>query len=255
LQAEWPGIVEVYSTATLTYDKDKLVAISGIAKQMLEMWDGSPEDYLAGLWRESIHHQLLWRAWGQSDPHIRPRHYRAPSWSWASLDGKICVPPMYTENLQVEKSTCLVSIMEAEVTPPNNLSASVKKGHIRLQGPVCRMELALRGWMFEVLKVDGRMMPGFETWMDDDTRKASTQTYHFVGFFESVVSNPMLKWLTGMILQPTGGADGEYQRCGVFNAVDEEARAMIKASFATEKLEKTEYEEESNDHRYTIKII
>lgn len=61
LQAEWPGIVAVYSKAALTNDKDKLIAISGIAKQMLEMWGGSPEDYIAGLWRDSIHHELLWR--------------------------------------------------------------------------------------------------------------------------------------------------------------------------------------------------
>ena len=57
-----------------------------------------------------------------------------------------------------------------------------------------------------------------------------------------------------MILQPTGDADGEYRRCGIFNAMDEETSAMIKAGFATQKLEKIEYEE-SNDYRYTIKII
>jgi hypothetical protein len=36
--------------------------------------------------------------------------------------------------------------------------------------------------------------------------------------------------------------------------MDEETSAMIKAGFATQKLEKIEYEE-SNDYRYTIKII
>jgi hypothetical protein len=265
LQAEWPGIVEAYSTATLTYDKDKLIAISGIAKQMLEMWDGSPGDYLAGLWRDNIHHQLLWRARGSTVSHLRPNYYRAPSWSWASLDGRIFVSPLYAEHSRVEQSTRLVNIMEAEVTPSNNLSTSVKRGHVRLQGPICRMrrvvELTVdlsRKFMPKETsnhwKIDGRTMPGFEVYMDDDTSKSNIQTYHFVGFFESVLSNPTRKWLTGMILQPTGGADGEYRRCGVFNAMDEEARAMIKAGFATQKLEKIEYEE-SNDYRYTIKII
>ena len=107
-------------------------------------------------------------------------------------------------------------------------------------------------------KIDGRKMPGFETYMDDGTFESGTfgiQTYHFVGFFESVVSDPDEEWLTGMILQPTGGADGEYQRCGVLNVVDKEGREMINAAFAMQRMEKCEYEEVRDGCKYTISVI
>ncbi|KAH8744477.1 heterokaryon incompatibility protein-domain-containing protein [Hyaloscypha finlandica] len=269
LQAKWPGIVAAYSNTALTNDKDKLVAISGIAKQMLEMWGGSPRDYLVGLWRDSIHHELLWRVDLGARP-VRPKYNRAPSWSWASLDAEILVPSLYTEHLQVESSKCLVNIAEVKVTPSNNLSTSISKGHIRLQGPMCRMrrvvELTVdpsevfrgRGQLrSQHWKIDGRTMPGFETYMDDGTfgsKAYGIQTYHFVGFFESVVSNPKGEWLTGMILQPTGGADGEYQRCGVLNVVNKQGREMINAAFAMQRMEKLEYEEVCDGFKYTIRI-
>jgi hypothetical protein len=271
LQAEWPGIVAAYSNTALTKDKDKLIAISGIAKQMLEMWGGSPEDYLAGLWRDSIHHELLWRVDLWARP-VRPKYDRAPSWSWASLDAEILVPSLYTEHLQVESSRCLVNIAQIEVTPSNNLAAPISKGYVRLQGPMCRMRrvveltvdpsMVFRGRARQIRsqhwKMDGRTMPGFETYMDDGTFESGTfgiQTYHFVGFFESVVSDPEEEWLTGMILQPTGGADGEYQRCGILNVVDKEAREMINAAFTTQRMEKCEYEEVRDGCKYNIRII
>lgn len=38
--------------------------------------------------------QLLWRASGSLDtPNHRPEEYRAPSWSWASIDGPVILSP------------------------------------------------------------------------------------------------------------------------------------------------------------------
>jgi hypothetical protein len=90
---------------------------------------------------------------------------------------------------------------------------------------------------------------------DINSSGPSIQTYHFIAFFESVVSNPKETWLTGMMLQPTGGEDGKYQRCGVFDVVDKKAREMMKAGFARHIMLKEEYEEMFDDRTYTIKIL
>ncbi|RYP65744.1 hypothetical protein DL770_008939 [Monosporascus sp. CRB-9-2] len=99
----WKSIVELYSKTELTNATDKLIALSGIAKQMHD-WIGG--DYLAGLWSKELAGQLLWYvepqfAWANDSPvtmksegtfHYpgrRPRKqdgWRAPSWSWASVD-------------------------------------------------------------------------------------------------------------------------------------------------------------------------
>ncbi|KAF2807130.1 HET-domain-containing protein, partial [Mytilinidion resinicola] len=68
----WYRLVSAYSEGALTYPTDKLVAISGIAELVQ---DRAQTPYVAGLWMiEPGEKQLL---------------YCAPSWSWASVNGRI----------------------------------------------------------------------------------------------------------------------------------------------------------------------
>lgn len=76
----WYPILEDYCTRALTIPSDMLPAISGIAREV-NKHTGSR--YAAGLWLEDIYRGLLWCYYGRGRP---PKTYRAPSWSWASLD-------------------------------------------------------------------------------------------------------------------------------------------------------------------------
>ena len=49
-------LISLYTAASLTEAEDKLVAISGIAQRMQRILD---DEYLAGLWRKDLPHQLL----------------------------------------------------------------------------------------------------------------------------------------------------------------------------------------------------
>jgi hypothetical protein len=81
----------------LTFWKDRLVAISGIARLFCEQ--NHLEDYrnelgqyyLAGIWWKDIEQQLLWYRLGYELAPRPPDPY-APSWSWASVDGQIFLP-------------------------------------------------------------------------------------------------------------------------------------------------------------------
>jgi hypothetical protein len=58
---DWNAVVELYSLEALTVDRDKLVALSGIASaisigERITLGDG----YLAGLWQSSLPSHLLW---------------------------------------------------------------------------------------------------------------------------------------------------------------------------------------------------
>lgn len=73
-----------YSACNLTKNSDKLIAISGIARKMS---DNKSRRYIAGLWLQDLHRELCWVAEGKEEEvQSLFNEYRAPSWSWPSLD-------------------------------------------------------------------------------------------------------------------------------------------------------------------------
>ncbi|KAG7088723.1 hypothetical protein E1B28_012691 [Marasmius oreades] len=84
----WRGVLADYTRCYLTSPKDRLVAIAGVAEQFDRCWPTG--GYKAGLWLYQLPRCLLWKT-VRSAP--RPEMYRAPSWSWAAVDGEIDVDP------------------------------------------------------------------------------------------------------------------------------------------------------------------
>jgi hypothetical protein len=85
----WYDMVGQFSRLKLTVPTDKLPALSGVAHRISQI---IKSDYLAGLWSDDMIRGLLWRAksffYGihTSHPSRRAKPYRAPTWSWASID-------------------------------------------------------------------------------------------------------------------------------------------------------------------------
>ncbi|KAI8939172.1 hypothetical protein NX059_005005 [Plenodomus lindquistii] len=96
---DWDTMVELYSLGTLTYSTDKLAALAGIASVIqFEKRANSQDGYLAGLWQSSLPLHLLWISEVHTNAHhqaVQARtpttygQYIAPSWSWASINGRI----------------------------------------------------------------------------------------------------------------------------------------------------------------------
>jgi len=80
----WYRLVEDFTSRNLTYEEDRLPAIAGIAKRFGEAENDS---YHAGLWRHDFIFGLLWRA--SVDVTRKAKSARAPSWSWASINGAV----------------------------------------------------------------------------------------------------------------------------------------------------------------------
>ncbi|KAK3317020.1 heterokaryon incompatibility protein-domain-containing protein, partial [Apodospora peruviana] len=81
----WSDVVEEYSLRSLSFGADKLRALSAIARVYHRE---TGKTYLAGLWKEDLPLGLCWvRATHHTNSSVpRPTEYRAPSWSWASID-------------------------------------------------------------------------------------------------------------------------------------------------------------------------
>ncbi|OTA93505.1 hypothetical protein M434DRAFT_39704, partial [Hypoxylon sp. CO27-5] len=85
---QWDKLVCIYAQRTLTYPEDKFPAISGIG-QLVHKQTGWR--YLAGLWKEHLIYQLLWERHSfhpffEDTDTSMPAKYRAPSFSWASME-------------------------------------------------------------------------------------------------------------------------------------------------------------------------
>jgi hypothetical protein len=127
----WETLVTQYSRCKLTMARDKLVALSGIAMN----WNGATKGtYLAGMWKAHFPHALLWTC---STRAVAPSKYRAPSWSWASVNGTIAWDDMRWSHRHVYTASVLDSRMEYV----GNEWGEIKGGYILMRGPVIRLDV------------------------------------------------------------------------------------------------------------------
>lgn len=146
----WQDIISRYMGCILTKPEDKLIAISGIAKAFSSV---AEDEYLAGLWRKTLHLQLLWSVESCMQENglqsVKPHPYRAPSWSWASVDANITWP--YVSRINKP----LVSVQEAIVQPvTDDPMGQIRGGHIKLRGRVVKADFRkgeqIHGWNIRI---------------------------------------------------------------------------------------------------------
>lgn len=89
---QWYDMVRSYVRRRLSYERDRLPALSGLARAVANSFPDL--EYLGGLWRADLHRGLFWvSATTQNYEDYttqRQSEYFAPSWSWASRPGPIC---------------------------------------------------------------------------------------------------------------------------------------------------------------------
>lgn len=134
----WTQIVQDYCKRFLTCADDKLPALSGLARHYREKDGGT---YLAGIWLESLIDQLCWCIDYTFGPHVsntwsKPADYRAPSWSWASIDGQI----IFDQSSEGLKDGDL-DILTAETTPVGrDPMGRVSNGSICVRAKLCNQK-------------------------------------------------------------------------------------------------------------------
>lgn len=134
----WLDHVQGYSARHLTHAGDKLPALSGLAAMIASR---TGDEYYAGLWRTHVLEDLCWRAYPSEEvwdgmesgdsvgfgwvyakkaiAHRRTRKLcdvqvvtpsRAPSWSWAKLDGFVRFVPLDFTRIRAAFVSCKVDV-------------------------------------------------------------------------------------------------------------------------------------------------
>jgi hypothetical protein len=103
----WQVHVMDYSKRRLTYPSDKLPAISGLASRIHQV---TGSEYFAGLWMGNFLKDLCWERVppNENSKWKLPLLYRAPTFSWASVDGGI----YWDEDTYYEDWTCHTTVLD-----------------------------------------------------------------------------------------------------------------------------------------------
>jgi Heterokaryon incompatibility protein (HET) len=129
LRELWHQVRQRYSGTDLTLHKDRLPALSGLARRVHEILHLKETDYLAGLERGLLASELQWSR-RQRPTGPKTKAYQAPSWSWAAGKGRMSMP-------RRSKFQNLFEILQAETFPINDPYGQVNGGYIRIRGLMC----------------------------------------------------------------------------------------------------------------------
>lgn len=113
----WGHLCEMYSEKKLSKPTDRLVAISGLAKEFQKLL---PNDiYFSGMWWSTFPLCLCWKS--RAHP-IQEDLLEAPSWSWASIDGEVKLNTrIFPQSSTSSPSTSDHSDSESSGSEPSNL--------------------------------------------------------------------------------------------------------------------------------------
>ena len=252
--ASYCNVVTEYTKCNLTYpEKDKLVAFSAIARRFKPA-----ECYLAGLWREHLKHQICWHVF---DPRNEgdTQMYRAPSWSWASVNGAVFLG-VFTIEDKVPNYIDL-EILEAKVVQKaggDTFTAKIIDGH-----------LLVNGFLASGLVTSKRVGSKSQTYFGqipcrihwDRLEEAEVARHGKEYYFLVVRSNKDCTAIHGLALSLTkpGASPSEYCRKGKFTISDNNQISAV-TSFLGQYVRNqagsgSSVEDNPMLPRHTIKII
>ncbi|CAG8983393.1 hypothetical protein HYALB_00000560 [Hymenoscyphus albidus] len=135
----WGKVVEEFTKRNLTYDSDKLPAVSALASRFNEILK---VPYLAGIWMKEPFDKFMWKAllWGADGP---PGEFMTkpgpPSWSWASVNRNINYSLFFQASTL---SNDCVTLIEANTQlRGTNPYGEVNGGYLRVRGVLITAQL------------------------------------------------------------------------------------------------------------------
>lgn len=184
--SSWRAILELYTARNLTNPHDKLPALAAIAQRYSH---STGADYLAGLWKPTFLQDLLWRhhpsfpliTVSDGGNPVQSNEYRAPSWSWAAVDGVILSEwaGMTLDSNQETGYTWLTEVLTYPapvlVNPGNTFGGIVRMStELQLRGPVEMFKVTEYPKKNDPVKIgtDNGGLDIWELWVDDYTETA-----------------------------------------------------------------------------------
>jgi hypothetical protein len=211
---DWHWLCTQYSHRKVTYMKDRLPAISGVAGVVASKVQST---YLAGLWKKSLIHDLFWHTVGDT---TKCSPYTAPSWSWIALyanfvtwrDSNLC---------SSEKCQLYCEVLEAVTSPigPDPFGA-VESGHLKVKGHLIEVRVVWarnesRDYPWSIVHMDEYVAMGN---LDMQKGPVDHKTPVFSAWALLMATCVESEDSKGLLLQKLGSSDGidKFERVGIF---------------------------------------
>jgi hypothetical protein len=221
----WSRVVDSIMVRNLTYKKDILPALSGLAKQMQDSGAGTHD----------LPEGLLWTTELSIPRRVRP--YRAPSWSWASVETNHGPYFRRTTYGETKLGKVYAKILEAHCTPSGkDPLGTVSNGHINLSAPLLEV-----GWEdtsygnFHLVHLDTKIKHRIFAHFDFGLSLHKGETFHclFIGVVylrRKIESEWSVSECCGLILRRSRASEGMFERVGFFRLEPEKAEDFLKDS-------------------------
>ena len=240
----WYSIVNEYTKRELSVEADKLPAIGGIAAEIQRT---TGVQYRAGLWQDNLLHDLMWytqaREWL-----ARPKEWRAPSWSWASVN----CPVRYGGI--TEDAMPMAQVVECQVLPEG--FSYIQRGKVVIEGPiriVSRNDVIqlfnaqnlapspprsndVQEWdrlIMEFISNSYDASPSDEEVLESLPKQVFAIVTHSRGWYMEQEKKVCKVCYSGLLLK---GVEGGYERIGYFMNEDRPWLAQIGSEWRTETI-------------------
>ncbi|KAL3296486.1 heterokaryon incompatibility protein, partial [Colletotrichum asianum] len=235
---EWTHLVMQYSECHFTRPEDRLNAFSGVANLFQE---ATGCRYLAGMWEEELLHQLCWTA-TEPGPRLSTK-YRAPSWSWASIDGAVYIRGPNAKKaidffLQIED----VGVMTKDVDQTLN----VVDGFLRLNCPFGTARYSQ--WSetehliiqlengFSPQKMHARWLP--DTTNDEKLPRSGIVQLVFCKREAACEGSPEPYFIDCIVVTGTREEDGNFRRAGILRIDEERDVSLANTMLLSNQIER-----------------
>jgi len=248
-------MIEFFTQRKFSVPTDRLPALSGLATMAAAQINGQ---YCAGLWWEDISYSICWHTNRYSPfESFRPDCYIAPSWSWASVMGRVDFPSTISSfGYTRPKSLDSVTFHDYQsILRGSNPYGEIECAWLELEAPLAPLSKATvqhkmdspaanRPQYFSIVdRVSGELLGAV---FDDVNDKPVSNLFAlFMMHTGDLGSDGDNVWLSGLILRPAVEQErirdkyevpkglGFYQRVGWFSLNTRQAKEVLEVAHVT----------------------
>jgi hypothetical protein len=157
----WYQLVIAYSSGTLTFTSDRIIAIAGLAGIFCRLLGLSEGDYLCGIWRPQLEHDLMWKRSGPCWASHHTRLSDLPSWSRLSMCAETWICSGWIWGQREDDDLTTAEVVHASTTPVQTAFRLVSSGKVALQVFLCQCTIHRKDYAHLDRDYMRRMIPPY----------------------------------------------------------------------------------------------